>query len=164
IPTPHSLQTRILALFLLLLLAVQIGGFVLVNTVGVAAARKTIGEDLVAGAKLFNRLLDQDRQRLVQGARLLSADYAFREAIASNDSATITSVLANHGKRIDAALMMLIGLDQRVIADTLDVSAHEPFLFPRLLAEAQRRQQASAMVVLRGQLYQLVIVPVLSPL
>ena len=160
----HSLQTRILALFLLLLLAVQLGGFVLINTVGVASARKTIGEELVAGAQLFNRLLDQDRQRLVQGARLLSADYAFREAIASNDSATITSVLANHGKRIDAALMMLIGLDRRVIADTLEVSANEPFLFPRLLAEAQRRQQASAIVVLRGQLYQLVIVPVLAPL
>ena len=65
----QSLQTRILALFLLLLLAVQLGGFVLINTVGVASARKTIGEELVAGAQLFNRLLEQDRQRLVQGAR-----------------------------------------------------------------------------------------------
>ncbi len=161
---PRTLQTRILALFLLLMLVVQTGGFVLVNTVGVAAARKSIGEELIAGTALFNRLLAQDRQRLVQGARLLSADYAFREAIASGDRATIGSVLANHGKRIDAALMMLIGLDRKVIADTVDAGANEPFFFPKLLAEAQARQQASAIVVVRSQLYQLVIVPVLAPL
>lgn len=161
---PRTLQTRILALFLLLMLVVQVGGFVLVNTVGVAAARKSIGEELIAGTQLFNRLLEQDRQRLVQGARLLSADYAFREAIASGDKATIGSVLANHGKRIDAALMMLIGLDQKVIADTVDAGANEPFFFPKLLADARARQQASAIVVVRGQLYQLVIVPVLAPL
>ncbi|MDQ6620013.1 MAG: diguanylate cyclase, partial [Pseudomonadota bacterium] len=161
---PRSLQTRIVALFLVLLLAVQIGGFVLINTVGVAAARKSIGEDLAAGAQLFNRLLEQDRLRLVQGARLLSSDYALREAIASNDRATISSVLVNHGKRIDAALMMLVGLDQRVMADTLDADVHEPFPFPKLLGEAERRQQAAAIVVVRGQLYQLGIVPVLAPL
>ncbi|MEP6655598.1 MAG: cache domain-containing protein, partial [Betaproteobacteria bacterium] len=154
---PRTLQTRILALFLLLMLVVQVGGFVLVNTVGVAAARKSIGEELIAGTALFNRLLEQDRLRLVQGARLLSADYAFREAIASGDRATIGSVLANHGKRIDAALMMLIGLDRKVIADTVDAGSNEPFFFPRLLADAQAQQQASAIVVVRGQLYQLVI-------
>ena len=161
---PRSLQTRILALFIGLLLVVQLGSFVLINTVGVAAARKSVGEDLVAGAALFHRALEQDRQRLIQGARLLSADYAFREAIASHDNATIASVLANHGKRIDAALMMLIDLDQKVVADTVDTGLNEPFFFPRLLAEAELRQQASATVVIRGQLYHLVIVPVLAPL
>ncbi len=162
--TPRTLQTRILALFLALLLVVQMGTFVLINTVGVAAARKSVSEDLAAAEQVFHRLLEQDRQRLLQGARLLSADYTFREAIASNDLAAIGSVLANHGKRIDAALMMLIGVDRYVIADTVDAGANEPFFFPRLLAEAQARRQASAIVVIRGQLYQLVIVPVLASL
>src|SRR5690242_9965965 len=74
----HSLQTRILAFFLLLMIAVQVGGFVLINTVGITAARKTVGDELVGGARVIDLLLDQDAQRLVQGARLLSADYAFR--------------------------------------------------------------------------------------
>ena len=160
---PRNLQTRILALFLALLLIVQVGTFVLINTVGVAAARKTVGDELVAGDQLFHRLLEQDRQRLIQGARLLSADYAFRDAIVSNDRHAMTAALASHGKRIDAALMMLIGLDQRVIADTVDAGTNEPFFFPRLLADAQVRRQASALVVISGQLYQLVIVPVLAP-
>lgn len=160
----HSLQTRILALFLLLMIAVQVGGFVLINTVGVAAARKTVGDELVSGARVVELLLEQDAQRLVQGARLLSADYAFRGAIATGDAETIRSALANHGKRIDADLMVLIGLDQRVLADTLDNASGEPFRFPALLTRAEAAQQATAMVLLRGSLYQLVLVPVLAPL
>ena len=38
----RRLQTRILALFLLVLVVVQVVGFVLINTVGGASARKTI--------------------------------------------------------------------------------------------------------------------------
>jgi diguanylate cyclase (GGDEF)-like protein len=163
VPT-RSLQTRIIALFLLLIVLVQVGGFVLINTVGMATARKSAGDELVAGARVFDRLLDQDTQRLVQGARLLSADYAFREAIATGDADTITSVLANHSKRIDADVMMLVGLDQRVIADTLGESTGAAFRFPALLAKAEAAQQSSAMVLLRGRLYELVLVPVLAPL
>lgn len=47
---PRTLQTRILALFLLLMMVLQVGGFVLVETVGVGAARKSIGEDLSAAS------------------------------------------------------------------------------------------------------------------
>lgn len=151
-------------MFLLLMVMVQVGGFVLVSTVGMASARKTAGEELAAGALIFDRLLDQNTRRLVQGARLLSSDYAFREAIATGDAETITSVLVNHGKRIDADVMMLVGLDKRVIADTLGASSAEVFAFPALLAEAEADHQAAAMVLLRGQLYELALVPVLAPL
>ena len=160
----RSLQTRILALFLLLLIAVQVGGFVLIDTVGVAAARKTVGDDLVSGARIVDLLLEHDAQRLLQGARLLSADYAFRGAIATGDADTIRSALANHGKRIDADLMVLIGLDQRVLADTLDATTGDVFAFPALLAAAETAHRATAMVLLRGRLYQMVLVPVLAPL
>ena len=159
-----SLQTRIIALFLVLMVTVQVGVFALINSVGIASAHKTAGDELAAGSRIFDRLLEQDTQRLVQGARLLSSDYAFREAIATGDAETVNSVLANHGKRIEADLMMLIGLDKRVVADTLGNVAGEGFPFPKLLAEAEGSGQAAAMVLLRGRLYQLVIVPVLAPL
>src|SRR6202158_2015865 len=135
--TMRSLQSRILALFLLLMGIVQGGGFVLINTVGMSAARKTVGEALVAGAHVFNRLLEQDTQRIVQGARLMSADYAFREVISTGDRQTIASVLVNYSKRINAAMMMAIDLDQWVVGDTLHVSLGKPFAFPKLIAQAQ---------------------------
>ena len=162
--TMRSLQSRILALFLLLIVIVQVGGFVLIYTAGMSAARKTVGEALVAGARVFDRLLEQDTQRIVQGARLMSADYAFREVISTGDRDTIASVLANYGKRIDASLMMVIGLDQRVVSDTLGTTVDKPFPFPNLIAQAEQNQQSSAMVLINGQLYQLVVVPVMAPI
>jgi hypothetical protein len=119
-PVPiRSLQARIFALFLLLLIVVQGGGYLLIKTAGIAAARKSVNAEIVAGTLVFDRFLAQDTDRMVQGARLLTGDYAFREAVATGDSETVSSVLANHGNRIDAALMMLVGLDQRVIADSI---------------------------------------------
>ena len=159
----RSLQTHILALFLLLMVVVQVGGFALINTVGMSAARKAIGEDLVAGALVFDRLLEQDTNRLAQGVRLMSADYRFREVTAAGDRDTIASVLAISGRRIDASLMMLVGMDQRVLGDTLGIATGKPFAYPKLMAEAQASQKATAMVLIRGQLYQLVVVPVLAP-
>ncbi|HVN35899.1 MAG TPA: EAL domain-containing protein [Casimicrobiaceae bacterium] len=160
----RSLQARIFALFLLLVVVVQIGGFVLINSAGVAAARKSGSAEIDAGARVFDRFLNQDTERLIQGARLLTGDYAFREAVATGDRATLASALANHGRRIDAALMMLIGLDKQVIADTLDNAPGERFAFPELLDRDESPQQAPAMVLVHGQLYQLVVVPVLAPL
>ncbi len=159
----RSLQTRILALFLLLIFVVQFGGFVLINMVGGNSARSTVGAEVAAGARVFDRLLEQDAQRLVQGARLMAADYAFREVIATGDRETIGSVLVNYGKRIDAPLVMIVGLDQKVLGDTIGSGAGMPFVLPRLLDQAEVLEQASAMVVLRGELYQLVVVPVLAP-
>ncbi|MEP7062018.1 MAG: EAL domain-containing protein [Betaproteobacteria bacterium] len=160
----RSLQARILALFLLLLVVVQVGGFILINNAGVAAAHKSVSAEVVAGARVFDRFLRQNTEHLVQGARLLTADYAFREAVATGDSETLTSVLANHGTRIDASLTMLVGLDQRVIADSLGNATGQRFAFPELLDKSEMSQQAPSMLMLRGQLYQFVVVPVLAPL
>jgi diguanylate cyclase (GGDEF)-like protein len=164
-PSPRlSLQARILVLFLSLILVVQVGGFVLVNTVGTHAARATIGEELIVGQHVFLRTLRQEELRLTQGARLLTADYAFREAIATGDRDTIVSVLGNHGKRIDADLAMLIGLDGKVVADTLGDMKGTTFSHGNLLKAAEAQRQASAMVMLGDSLYQVVLVPVLAPL
>jgi len=159
----RTLQSYILALFLAVMVAVQVGGYVLINTVGMSAARKSIGEDLVAGALVFDRLLEQERHRLVQGAQLMSADYTFREVIASGDLQTIASVPLKYGRRIDASLMMIVGLDQRVLGDTLDDATGKAFPFPELIVEAESSQKASAMVLINGRLYQLIVVPVLAP-
>src|SRR5215831_429823 len=159
----QSLQTYIVTLFLLLMVVVQVGGFALINTVGMKAARKSISEDLVGGALVFERLLYQDTHRLVQGASLMSSDYTFREVVASGDRDTIASVLAKYARRIDASLMMIVSLDQRVLGDTLNIAAGKPFAFPELIADARGTEKAAAMVLIDGRLYQLVVVPVLAP-
>jgi diguanylate cyclase (GGDEF)-like protein len=159
----HRLQTRILALFVLLMIMVQLGGFLLTNTVGVSAARKTIGEELSRGARVFDRLREQDSERLVQNARLLSSDYAFREAVANGGTSKIAAMMWNHGMRVDADIMMLVGLDGRVIADINGDARSKAFPFPQIFAEAIKEQRANAIAVVQGRLHELVIVPVLAP-
>jgi diguanylate cyclase (GGDEF)-like protein len=161
----RSLQWRIVGVFVVLVLAMQGLGFVLISTAGVAGARKTVADELGTGERVFLRLMDQSAQRLVQGARVLSGDFAFREAIATGDRETIVSVLRNHGDRIDASYMTLIGLDREVVADTLDRDVEgQRFPYPRLIAQAERDGKAVTMMVVHGNVYQVVLLPVLAPI
>jgi len=72
-------------------------------------------------------------------------------------------VLDKHRRGIDVSSMMIIGLDQRVLGDTLDIAAGKPFAYANLIVEEGASQAGSAMVVISGQLYQLVVMPVLAP-
>ena len=162
-PMKLRLQSHILALFLLLIVVLQVGGVALINAVGMTTARKSIGEDLLAGSAILNQLFNQNSDRAVQAARLIASDYTLRKAIVTGDQGTIASVIDKHRRGIDASSLMIIGLDQRILGDTLDIAAGKPFRLPSLVAEAGASQTRSAMVVIRGQLYQLVVTPVLAP-
>jgi len=163
-PLPiRGLRNRILAVFLLVIVAVQVGGFVLINTFGAASVRNAVSAEVVAGARVFERVLELDTQRLLEGTRQLTADPGFREMTAAGDRAALTATLAKHGKRVNAALMLLIDGSQRVIAGTLATEIGRRAAFPRLLDRAAAAQQATGIVQIEGQLYQLAIVPVLAP-
>jgi len=127
-------------------------------------ARQTIDQALEQGERIFQRLFTQNQARLEQGAAILSADFAFRQAIASNDSATILSVFRNHGARVGASVMTLVSLENVVRADTQDSArVGRPFAFPELVRQAAGAGTASSIVLLDQRLYQLVVVPVLAP-
>ncbi|HVF65215.1 MAG TPA: cache domain-containing protein [Casimicrobiaceae bacterium] len=138
--------------------------FARVNSIRATEARRQIGEDLVAGARLFDRLLEDNTRRLVQDARVVTADYGLRDAIATLERETVTSALVNHGKRIDADLMMVVGLDERVIADTRRHFVGTRLPHAALIDVARKFEQAAVMVVLRGHLHQIAIVQVKAPL
>lgn len=159
-----GLQARIAIFFVVLMLAVQLIALWATNTVTAKNAREVIRERLVTGERVFERVLEQNRDQLVQAARVLSADFAFREAVATSDRETITSVLANHGGRINASLAALIGLDRRIIADTLGTPpAGRESALQSLVVEAEEKGQATGVMQVETGLYQLVVVPVRAP-
>jgi diguanylate cyclase (GGDEF)-like protein len=161
----RSLGTRIAVAFAILLLAVQAASLVLINSVLSTSVDRDIQEELSAGERIFNQIREEHSRRLVQAANILSADFAFREATASNDRNTLASALANHGARINADIMVLAGLDKLVAADTLHPDlAGTPFPFPKLVSVAEERGQATAFVLVDGRPYELVVVPVRAPL
>ncbi|MGI4850067.1 MAG: putative bifunctional diguanylate cyclase/phosphodiesterase [Janthinobacterium lividum] len=161
----HSLESRIVTLFLVLLLTMQVAGFFAIRTAIDENARASIRDNLVVGQRIFARLLDQNAQKLAQGALLLSKDYGFREAIGSNDRETIESALINHGARIGAALTLFVGQDGKTrAASQAAIPAGMEISVQRLVDKAEESGSASANMMLDWAPFQLVVVPVKAPI
>ncbi|MEJ0084443.1 MAG: EAL domain-containing protein [Pseudomonadota bacterium] len=160
----QRLQTRIIVFFVALLVLVQVLAFTFVNAANSRNAQTKVAEELNIGRRVFARQLEQNAEKLKLSARVLAADFAFREAIATHDTGTIASVLANHGARIGADAMVFVDLDGTVISDTLrPQSEARPFEYPALI-KANKNGGSASLEVLDGRAFQLVAVPVLAPL
>ncbi len=162
----RTIGARIIVLFLGLLLAVQLASVTALHASLSAHAQRKLPVQLEAGHRVLRHLLDRRSQALVDGARLLAADYGFREALASNDTDTIASVLANHGARIGATEAALLTTDFRLRATTTAHAADLAPLAARLSAQVATTAtaQASTVAPLDGRPYQAVLVPVKAPL
>jgi diguanylate cyclase (GGDEF)-like protein len=159
-----GLQGRIILFVVGLLIPILGSVLLVVNEVNSRNARAAIDDGLEIGERVFERLLEQNNRQLAQAADILSLDFAFRQAVATRDLRTTESVLANHGARIGADLIVLLSLDGKAIADTLGGKLlAQPFPFPWLIEAAEREGRAAGMGVSDGQLYQLVLVPVRAP-
>ncbi len=114
-------------------------------------------------ASAFDRQLDEISDRVAASVQVLSLDFALRSAIAQRDQATLQSALRNHGQRVGAARMQLVGTDGRIEADTLGTpSPTAMFAYPDLLERAFEKPSA-AVVAWHGRAYWVVAVPVFAP-
>jgi signal transduction histidine kinase len=155
-----------LALFLVLMLvAVQ----ALTAAVAYGYLRHSLIEkaeaELTASGKSFARQLDLISESAASDVKVLSLDYALRQAIAEHDRGTEISALHNHGNRVGATRMVLIGLDGNVETDTAAPSkSGEAFSHPDLLAQAMQSDESSAVVAEGRRTFWVVVVPVRAPL
>ncbi len=160
-----SFQARIACVLILLLLVVIAALTLSVKLATTDAVRAQASDQLQVGARVFERLLDVRGKRLKDAAQLLAADFGFRDAVASGDSATIRSALANHGSRIGASDMILLGMDGKVMASTVaELQDGSQFAFDQALRDARRQNQSMLIVPLRGEPHLLVEAPVMAPL
>ncbi|MBD8613160.1 EAL domain-containing protein [Pseudomonas putida] len=161
----NSFQARI-ACVLILLLSVVVGALTIAVKVATNdAVRAQAREQLQVGTRVFERLLDVRGRRLRDGVQLLAADFGFRDAVSSGDSATIRSALQNQGARIGATDMFVLGMDGRVLASTVDkVPTGSVFRYDTALREVRRTSQSMLFVPLQGLPHLLVEAPVLAPL
>lgn len=165
-----TFRGRILALFIGLIALVQIATMLAV----LAATRRNVAEQqreaLSVGGRVALQLLLAREVQLLDRVEILAADFAFREAVATGDRGTIESVLENHGERVGASLVALVGLDGSVVAGAapaggaLVSGASAPEPFHELLLRAERDGWAAAAALFAGRPYQLVLVPVEAPL
>jgi signal transduction histidine kinase len=159
----RSFQSRLVVSFLILITLVQVGSLLAVNSAIERSARAHVSAELATAAKVVGRLLDARRERLVNAARILSGDFAFKQVVALDDRDTLLSAMDNHRARVAAELMMVVSLDGTRTVDTLRRPAAAALAVPQLLTVAQRAGEVSEAVLVDGRAYQVVVVPLLAP-
>ncbi|MEQ7921394.1 EAL domain-containing protein [Xanthomonas sp. WHRI 1810A] len=160
-----SFQARIAAVLILLLLIVVVAVLLAVKAATKDAVQSQAQAQLEVGTRVFEGLLEMRGKRLRDAVQLLSTDFGFRDAVASADSATIRSVLQNHGARISADDMFLLGMDGTVLASTVtQIPEGSPFPYTQALRDLKARNQSMLIVPLQGKPHLLVESTVLAPL
>ncbi len=120
--------------------------------------------ELAAATHVFLSQLGILSERVGDDVQVLSLDYALRQAIAQHDYATELSALRNHGRRVGATRMMLVGLDGRISADTGAFGdTGRGFAYSDLLDDAAVSGERTALATLGGRVYWIVVVPVRAP-
>ncbi len=160
-----SLQSKLVVIFVGLFLLVQALTLVSAYTIAKKNIIGLIQSELFIGERVFHQLLQQRFRQLATSASILATDFAFRQAIATEDYPRVLSVIQNHGAIIRADRVALISLEGKIIADTMQPSLREQFFaYPELLEQAQQKTGLSLIITEQQQAYQTVIVPILAPL
>jgi adenylate cyclase len=162
----RSIRTRLVVLIASLVLLTQALAFVLVDSANTRNATLQIARDLELAAGMFDRFLAERSNGLIANARLLSGDFAFKQAFATGDSGTILSAMENHLQRIAADQMVLLDPDGALIADTGDPQGHAGASVWAALVEragASADGEASGIVTTGGGLLQVTVVPLYTP-
>jgi diguanylate cyclase (GGDEF)-like protein len=159
-----SFQRRLLIGFAsLLVLAMLVAGAAVSVTSSARIERATLTR-LDVGAAVLEGFLEGRLSQLASSVRVLTSDFGFRAAVASEDAATLGSVLANHGQRIEADLLALTALDGALLASTdphLVQGAKLPF--DGLIAEAESRDEVTSTLVWQDVAYQIIVRSVRAP-
>ena len=85
---------------------------------------------LEVGARVFEQLLNIRGEQLLGNVAILAEDFGFKSAVATQDTATLYSVLANHGDRAKADLVMLSDLNGNVLASSHHAQAQRHREYP----------------------------------
>ncbi len=161
----NSFQARIAGVLVMLLLVVIGALYVAVQAATDAAVRSQAREQLDVGSLVFQRLLEMRGRQLHDAVQVLAADFGFKAAVASADTATIRSALANHGARINASAVMMLSLDGNLeISTDRQISGETA---QRLSVEVMQRQRDGTQIFLMpiaDKIYLLVQATVAAPL
>ena len=150
-----------------LLIAVQLALFFAIDIANTRNAIFQINQALNLTKEVFNDALNSRKTQLIEKARLLSSDYAFKKTFSSNDFETILSVLENHQTRVGADIMMLLDFEEGdIIANTADPGRTQTgFSCPILIDQAYHNEQGESSIIkiFGNKPYQFVIVPLFTP-
>ena len=159
-----TLNFRIFKLIGGLVTASSLAILVTVWLTGVNQISSQVSKDLDVGQSVIERVFENRSSLLFSTADVLTADFGFKQAVASRDQYTIESALNNHGQRISADLMILLSLDGETLASTFSqLSVGTSFSDKELVNQAVEEGGVISMLTLDGKLYQIILLTVDAP-
>lgn len=127
-------------------------------------ARTQVAKDLQIAESVLKQVLASRELQLYSSADVLTSDFGFKQAVATQDKATIQSVLDNHGQRISADVMTLVSLSGEVISSNLaQFNQQITHRLSGLLESAITQGGATGIVQIAGKLYQVILLTVDAP-
>lgn len=160
-------RTRLLAIIVLLVLALQALVFFTVTTAANRGAMSASDEALQVTLSSLKYTMAQREGILRKYARLLSHDFAFKALASENDHDTLISAFRSYRKRLGADWMFVVDMEGKVVADTLNTAmTGVPFVHPSLIQAAidGGTDETSSIRIVGDKAYQVVVVPLKGPL
>jgi len=154
---------QLLLSFIGLLTFAMVGAGVAVTLSSNQQITAAMADRLQVGSRVLDSRLQSQARQLAASVRVLTRDFAFVTAVATEDTATIGSVLRNHGNRVEADLVALATLDGELISASSRDEVLDAFPFVDQLAEAREHGETAAMASWNDDVYELFILPVKAP-
>ncbi len=159
-------ESRIICVLIILLIIIQLGGVIILNSANRNISHSTPLNSLNTGIQAFQHQFQLRYRQLMLATRILATDYDLREAIATKDTSKIGSIIANHGNRIQASAVIVTDTSERILATTLpQTSLPNDGKFHLSLSQDNNQGQTdngTRIIVSGNDLYQIVATPVES--
>lgn len=128
----------------------------------ITSHNEQITQRITSAENVLIEYLKAQENLLLTASKVLTADFGFKQAVATQDEATIASVLENQGSRINANLMMLSDLSGEIISSSNNILTSSDTLRESLFAIKQNLN-TTQLILLGDDLYQLIVLPVDAP-
>lgn len=166
----HSLNQGIFRLVIGLVLLTSLSILINVWVVTYQQAQNKLSKDIELAQKVLGEVLQNQEELLITSASVLTDDFGFKQAVATRDSATITSALSNHGNRISADLMGIFSLSGDTIASTSKNSIDETvtinqqiILAEKFIATTLEEGGVSTFLTLNNKVYKVILLRIDAP-
>lgn len=157
-------RRKILAAFLSLLAVVLGLALALVDRHQTRLVQSEVRSRLQVAREVFESMLRRRERQLTAALRLLSADFAFKQAMATGDAGTIGSAALNFRERVGADAVLIADEEGVLLADTTGRrKPGESLAGLPAAAGALEEEAVSSVDPLDGAVYQMAAVPIYGP-
>lgn len=151
----HRITTAYAALFLAIAAILVIIG----TAVTEHYAEQTIAKDMGANAAVFDEILAARSRQMLSSAEVLSRDFGFREAIATDDAETVSSALTSLKGRASVNYAFVIATDGTVMGEIDGITQVELASITNALNEGKK----SGILEANGKMASAVAAPIEIP-